>query len=400
MKIEYCIPTLNRPKELKRLQASLPPGGVVSVKQETKPRALPRIVNELLAESTGDVMFLLADHLVLQPGCVDEVVRLFNEHFPDTDGVVGLKIEGEDFPYAFPVVGRKYLERFMGRRLYCPHYHHFHADTECGKTAERLGRFVHAKKARVVSHHPKYGTAPKDETWKASRVNQRKDNKLLEAREARGELWGMHEAAVYHASEGALIPEYRDANISTGVGPEVKRVFGADGIHWSCLGCKGEVKLGYFARRALDSVNSATPTILEIGTHRGVSSTILAKCGFRVITYDVKLWPLQEKVWEHFKVRDQIDARLVKNNLRLAQELEGLEFDAAFIDGDHSYKAVLENFAAGRKCGRVIFHDYGPVNFLERVVKVVDEIRTGVTHKCIPYAYWESAEIAGLPYEG
>jgi len=188
--------------------------------------------------------------------------------------------------------------------------------------------------------------------------------------------------------------------MSRGIGQEVNKVFGEDGIHWSCLGWDGERKLKYLARRAYLDTRKDAPAIVEIGTHRGVSSAILATMGWRVVTFDIEVQPLRDKVWTHFGCADKIDARLCNNDNHLATLLAPLKFDAAFIDGCHDYSSVSANFDAVARCGRVIFHDYELRCHKERTVRFVDELRHGRTTKIIPFAYWESEAVAKIPWEG
>lgn len=173
---------------------------------------------------------------------------------------------------------------------------------------------------------------------------------------------------------------------------EVKRVFGDDGIHWSCLGNHGEKKLEALIRLAApELVQRGRMNIVEIGTHQGVSSVILARYG-DVTTFDTKAFDLRDKVWEQFGVRDCMTPILTQGDPFTASVLENMEFDLAFIDGCHEIANVKANFEAVQKCGRVIFHDYEPRLHGERTVKFVDGLRDGRTTKLIPFALWEGNE--------
>lgn len=184
--------------------------------------------------------------------------------------------------------------------------------------------------------------------------------------------------------------------LGTPMRDELKRAFGADGIHWSCLDDKGEHKLARLAGEALSHgrLLGDTPRIVEIGTHRGVSACILARFGY-VTTFDIKAWDQFEQIVDHFGATGRIERHIVANNADLANRLSALEFDFAFVDGCHDYEPVRQNFQAVRKCGRVLFHDYGHVNYKDRVVRAVDEIPDGRTVKLHPFALWESLEVAG-----
>lgn len=194
---QIVCPSLHRTDELVRFVDTVPDKYFKKaiLKVERKPRALTRIINEIVAESTGDIVFLAADHLVCRPGCFEEVERLFVEHFPDTNGVVGLNVENlQDNPgcneYAFCAVGRKFIERFKDKKIFCPDYYHFHADTEFGLFAYAMHCFIYAENAKLYSYHPRDGSAAKDGTYCASRQHQKEDDATLKKRRARGLLWG------------------------------------------------------------------------------------------------------------------------------------------------------------------------------------------------------------------
>lgn len=200
--------------------------------------------------------------------------------------------------------------------------------------------------------------------------------------------------------------EYADMK---GIGAEIQKAFGADGIHWSCLGHDGAEKLRWayryhwskmlvMAQTGQAAPPRQEPIVVEIGTHRGVSSTILALQGARVITFDIEADPLRERVWNHFGVRDVVTPEHVSGDQEIADRLLSCDFDIAFIDGCHAYASVAANFEAVKKCGRVIFHDYEHEQHSKRTVKFVDELAYGATIKIAPFALWESPDAAGIPW--
>lgn len=174
---------------------------------------------------------------------------------------------------------------------------------------------------------------------------------------------------------------------------EVQRVFGTDGRHWACLGCNGERKLKHLLCRATDSLRA--PRIVEIGTHRGVSSVILSHFG-DVKTFDIKDWDLRDEILDHFGASSRVSFNLCKDAADVHARIAKLAFDVAFIDGNHALKSVHDDFGAVKRCGRVIFHDYEPKLHMDRTVKFVDALRTGRITKLIPFALWESSEVLEL----
>lgn len=172
--------------------------------------------------------------------------------------------------------------------------------------------------------------------------------------------------------------------------------FGADGSHWSCLGRDGERKFRALLSLARTVQDENYGTIIEIGTYQGAGACLLADYARRVITFDVKDWPLREQVIQLFCKQEPIEFRHVNfsrqedANAVLALALSKLDFDLAFIDGNHEYESVRDNFNAVKHCGRVIFHDYKHNTWhTDRTVRFVDSIPDGRTTKLEPFALWE-----------
>lgn len=105
-------------------------------------------------------------------------------------------------------------------------------------------------------------------------------------------------------------------------------------------------------------------TALEIGTYRGCAAVEIAQYCDRVVTIDLKRGKLElsgevfdrHAFWKSIGV-DNIDLRLVKDDLEKAAIVNALDFDIAFIDGDHDRGSVRFDFAITKRCGRVLFHD-------------------------------------------
>ena len=104
---------------------------------------------------------------------------------------------------------------------------------------------------------------------------------------------------------------------------------------------------------------------LEIGTYRGVSAAAMALFAEKVVTIDLHQGKLElakerwdrKAFWQALGVAENIDLRLVKDDEHKKRLVQGIEFDFAFIDGDHG-PSVKNDFALVRRCGRVLFHDY------------------------------------------
>jgi len=171
--------------------------------------------------------------------------------------------------------------------------------------------------------------------------------------------------------------------------------------------------------RLMKSIKPVPKNIVEIGTFRGISTTLLASFAEeKVYTFDVLYQQATQLIWELFDVKDKIDYKIVgkyKEDIPLIKvtkaireemsiflivnkmidhnasrkiiehELEDIDFDLAFIDANHKVAHVEEDFKIVKKCGRVIFHDIvenytGAIELMEKIgAKRVNE-----------FGYWEA----------
>lgn len=106
-------------------------------------------------------------------------------------------------------------------------------------------------------------------------------------------------------------------------------------------------------------------TIVEIGTYRGLSAAEMSKYCDKVITIDLKNGQLERtdidfnrrKLWKSLGVSDKIELHLIENDEQKEKLLNSIEFDFAFVDGDHG-QGVNTDWKLVNKCGNVLFHDY------------------------------------------
>jgi predicted O-methyltransferase YrrM len=110
-------------------------------------------------------------------------------------------------------------------------------------------------------------------------------------------------------------------------------------------------------------------TVLEIGTYRGVSAAWMAQFCDRVVTIDLAQGQMHKHApdfdrmafWDALGIRN-IDLHLVENDQAKGALINGLDFDFAFIDGDHRARGPAKDFELVRRCGTVLFHDCDPRN--------------------------------------
>lgn len=101
-------------------------------------------------------------------------------------------------------------------------------------------------------------------------------------------------------------------------------------------------------------------TILEIGTLKGVSAAYWASNCECVITLDIQLRKSAFDLWQQFGVASRIAAVQISNEEAKHAFVGQLEFDLAFVDGEHTSSGVASDFACTKKAKAVLFHDYKP----------------------------------------
>jgi len=99
-------------------------------------------------------------------------------------------------------------------------------------------------------------------------------------------------------------------------------------------------------------------TCMEIGTLNALTAIVLARYFRRVITVDIADTILRHKIVAALGVRN-IEFHVVKDNAEKAALINMLQFDGAYVDGDHA-RDTEDDFALVRRCGRVLMHEHWP----------------------------------------
>lgn len=95
---------------------------------------------------------------------------------------------------------------------------------------------------------------------------------------------------------------------------------------------------------------------VEIGTFNGLTTLILARHFDEVVSIDTYPYTAKHRVLEYSGVKNVrfVD---VQDNAEKAAIINGLDFDAAFSDGNHVSDTETD-FELVKRCGRVMFHEY------------------------------------------
>lgn len=140
----------------------------------------------------SDIFIYLCDDTSLYKDTLINVEKHFNEKFPDTDGMVTfnqVNIKGSDS--AMGCVGRKFIERYKDKQIFCKNYVSFYADSELGDYAKKLGKFHFGGDCRINHYHPGFYKELKDEAHDAIRGEDKNiDIKINKLRKEKNLLWG------------------------------------------------------------------------------------------------------------------------------------------------------------------------------------------------------------------
>jgi len=130
--------------------------------------------------------------------------------------------------------------------------------------------------------------------------------------------------------------------------------------------------------------------ILEIGTNQGMTAALLARFADRVTTIDVKRWDLVQVVMDGFGVGDRVRRIIIPDDLAKARQVAEMDFDMAYIDGDHHRGSVAIDFMIAKRCGHILFHDY-PTATYDGAGFLLDELKPeGRIERLAPFAWWHA----------
>jgi hypothetical protein len=134
----------------------------------------------------GSHLLPISDDIVFEPKAIENAVFALNAAFPDGDGVIGFDIknmtEKDKSPYAFMLIGNKFLSETLNGIPFFKGYRHFYADTELGELAASMGKFITCKEAGIIHFHPSAGHAADATHLKDRQEKHGHDRVLYEAR--------------------------------------------------------------------------------------------------------------------------------------------------------------------------------------------------------------------------
>lgn len=146
---------------------------------------------------------------------------------------------------------------------------------------------------------------------------------------------------------------------------------------------------GGFGGSTLGSLK-ANGTCLEIGTFYGITAVILSQFFDRVLCVSVDLEgdrQMKRRIVEHLGIKN-ISFFDAKDNKEKAAFIKAADFGFCYQDGDHT-NDTQSDFELVRRCGRVLFHEYWPLQ--PAVWNLVNALPSSevirAKYDCL--AYWE-----------
>lgn len=122
-----------------------------------------------------------------------------------------------------------------------------------------------------------------------------------------------------------------------------------------------------------------------IGTNRGVSTARMAQFCEECHTFDIVDSEMTVRVWNHLGLKN-ITKHVISTNIDKARILNSMDFDFAFLDGDHEKDHELD-FNLTKKCGHVLVHEYWDRS---PVKAFMDGLKEGGIETESNFAYWEA----------
>ncbi len=159
-----------------------------------RPYTAPTFWNYYLENQfNGDVFVYLNDDVELDPDCLRLIVQTFEYGIKDFDGVVGIhqiNIPNTRRLLAFGAIGKKFIDRFPNRHVFCPDYKCLYIDEELENYARIVDKAWTDRGPKLLHHHPCTGV-PEDETHRHNRIHKADDIRMYNARKKMGYLWGL-----------------------------------------------------------------------------------------------------------------------------------------------------------------------------------------------------------------
>ncbi len=141
-------------------------------------------VNRVFKEFDADYYVYASDDLIFPQNCIENAVTTMKKRFPDGFGLVTISKKNR---CPFALIGRKFVEHFPDRQVFCPDFVHYGGDSELMRTVTKLGIFAYPPDRQSQVKHFRQ----KDETWRIARRIRGRDRVVFFRRKEKDYLWGV-----------------------------------------------------------------------------------------------------------------------------------------------------------------------------------------------------------------
>ena len=145
-----------------------------------------RMANSLIALNESDMVLYCADDVEFEPECIENAVKAMKEYFPDGDGLVSIDARNIT-PGAgsfFGLIGKKFIDRFPDKMVFCPDYIHGYSDIEIGRFTDLIDKQYHCDAAGLYQHKLK----DESQTQATNQIDD--DSCVWDKRHKQETLWG------------------------------------------------------------------------------------------------------------------------------------------------------------------------------------------------------------------
>lgn len=141
-------------------------------------------INRVFKEFDAEYYIYAADDLTFPPDCIKNAMRTMRKRFPDGFGLVTISKKNR---CPFGLIGRKFVEHFPSRQVFCPDFIHYGGDSELMRTVRELGIFAYPPERGSQVKHQRL----KDETWIFAKRIRMRDQIMFHKRQEKGYQWGV-----------------------------------------------------------------------------------------------------------------------------------------------------------------------------------------------------------------
>jgi len=141
-------------------------------------------MNNTLKAFDSDFYIYASDDLIFPEDCIENAMKTMQKRFPDGFGLVTI---GKKNRSAFGLIGRRLVEHFPNRQVFCPDFIHYGGDSELYLAVEKLGIFAYPPERESQVLHARM----KDETWRLARGIRARDREIYMKRRKRNWKWGV-----------------------------------------------------------------------------------------------------------------------------------------------------------------------------------------------------------------